>query len=340
MFYDIRKYREAINKIASDIKIHNGKILVTGASGLIGTCLVDVLVEANVSFGSNFEIYALGRNENKLIDRFGNDNKVKFVVQSVTEPIKIKGIDFIVHAASNADPRSYALYPVETILTNVIGSKNILEYCRDNGSKALLTSSFEVYGKLRQDVYKESQSGMIDLNLIRSCYPESKRISELLFKSYADEYGVDSVIVRLPSVYGPTMQENDSKAHAQFIKNALSGNNILLKSQGTQKRTYCYVMDAVSGILKVLFHGKVGEVYNVANGKSISTISELARMIANQVGTEVVFDIPDEIENKGFSKPQNCILDTSKIEGLGWSGNYDLMTGIIDTLSILQESKM
>lgn len=331
-------YLESIDKIASKMNESNGRILITGASGMIGSCIIDVLLCANKTYNKNFEIFALGRNERKLTDRFGTNNNVHYIVQDVIDSIEIDNLDYIIHAASNADPNSYALYPSETIITNVLGAKRILDYCKNNQTRALLTSSFEVYGKMNQDVYCETDSGIIDLNRIRSCYPESKRVAELLFKAYADEYAVDCVITRLSSVYGPTMSFSDSKAHAQFIQNALAGKDIVLKSSGSQIRSYSYLMDAVSGILKVLFWGETGEVYNIANPNSISSIAEFASIVAEYSKTNVVFEHPDEIEIKGYSNPHNCILNTKKLEELNWHGSYTLEDGIFETLEILKEA--
>lgn len=338
MIKDSMTYRNAIKAVAADISVDGGKILITGSTGLIGSCIIDVLLTANSLFDKRFDIFALGRSEKKLLSRFGTNERLHFVVQDVTEPITTEGLDYIIHAASNADPRSYALYPVETITTNIQGAKNVLDYCKGKNTRVLFTSTFEVYGKLEQDEYDETQYGIIDLNLIRSCYPESKRTAEMLFRSYVDEYGVNCVIARLASIYGPTMKQDDSKAHAQFIRNALAGDNIVLKSTGDQVRTYCYVMDAVSGILAVLFFGKTGEVYNVANENSIASIAELAQTVADYAGTKVVFDLPDDVESKGFSKPQNCILKTEKVKGLNWTGKFDLKTGINETMTILKEA--
>ena len=337
MLYKNPIYKNAIDAIAADIPVDEGRVLVTGASGLIGSCIVEVLLSANQLFGKKFSIYAMGRSADKLAHRFGNYSDVHFVAQNVVDPIAIEGLDYIVHAASNADPRSYARYPAETILTNVIGAKNVLDYCKVTQARALLTSTFEVYGRLDQDEYSENEFGTIDLNMIRNCYPESKRTAEYLFRSYHDEYGVDCVIARLSSIYGPTMQKDDSKAHAQFLRNALAGEDIVLKSKGTQRRTYCYVIDAVSGLLTVLFKGKAGEAYNVANENSVATIAEVAETIAELSGKKVIFDLPDEVERKGFSKPQNCVLNTEKIKSLGWSGKYSLKRGLQDTLDILRE---
>ncbi len=330
-------YFDGINKVAKSLSIKSGIILVTGATGLIGSCIIDVLLAANSMYNADYKIYALGRDRNKIVSRFGN--KVVPIVQNIVDklPMNVE-YDYIIHAASNADPRTYAIQPVETVLTNVIGNNNIFEYCRyHKKTRVILTSSFEVYGKIENhDIYKEEDCGILDFQILRNGYPESKRCAEILLHSYVEEYNIDAVIARLSSIYGPTMQVNDSKAHAQFIRNALHGDNIVLKSKGLPRRTYCYVTDAASAILYVLFNGKTGEVYNIANEKSIASIAEVAQTIAGIVGTSVVFDFPDEIESKGFSKPQNCILDNSKLRKLGWHAEYILENGMRETIQTLK----
>ena len=330
-------YFDGINKVAKSLSIKSGIILVTGATGLIGSCIIDVLLAANSMYNADYKIYALGRDRNKIVSRFGN--KVVPIVQNIVDklPMNVE-YDYIIHAASNADPRTYAIQPVETVLTNVIGNNNIFEYCRyHKKTRVILTSSFEVYGKIENhDIYKEEDCGILDFQILRNGYPESKRCAEILLHSYVEEYNIDAVIARLSSIYGPTMQVNDSKAHAQFIRNALHGDNIVLKSKGLPRRTYCYVTDAASAILYVLFNGKTGEVYNIANEKSIASIAEVAQTIAGIVDTSVVFDFPDEIESKGFSKPQNCILDNSKLRKLGWHAEYILENGMRETIQTLK----
>ena len=330
-------YKNAIADIAKELPVDHGSVLITGATGLIGSCIVDVFAYANDNLGGKFTIYALGLGKDILEQRFGHLPSVVCIEQNIMEPLQGIEADYIIHAASNADPKSYAKYPAETIMINVLGSKNVLDICKNKATRVLLTSTFEVYGKLEQDEYKENDFGLIDENQIRSCYPESKRTAEILFRAYHEEYGVNSVIARLSSIYGPTMLKNDSKAHAQFLQKAVNGEDVVLKSDGSQKRTYCYVMDAVSGLLTVLFKGEPGEAYNIANDQSIATIAEVARTIAQIAGTKVVFDLPDEVERKGFSRPQNCVLNTEKIKALGWSGKYDLKQGLTETLEILRE---
>lgn len=330
-------YEESINKFAKDLKLQDISILVTGATGLIGSCAIDIISVANNKYGANIKVYALSRNKKKIENRFGEN--VTPVVQNVVDPLEgTVEYDYIIHGASNADPKSYAIQPVETILTNVIGNKNVLDYCKNHvKTRMILTSSFEVYGELcGQDVYSENMSGIIDQTILRNGYPESKRCCELLVRSYVDEYGIDAVIARLPSVYGPTMLLSDSKAHAQFIKNALNGEDIVLKSKGEQRRTYCYVIDAVSALFRILDAGKTGEIYNISNENSIASIAEVAKTCAEIAGTRVVFELPSEVEAKGFSQSRNCILDNKKLKDLGWRGQYSLREGLEETLEYLR----
>ena len=341
--YNSNLYQEQINLVAHKIPQMQKSVLVTGATGMIGSTIIDVLLCADRMYGNQFSVLALGRNRKKMEERFSyaaDSRELTYITQNIMEPLDINiGADYIIHTASNADPIAYATQPTETLLTNIYGTNNMLAYCRAHlGTRLLLTSSFEAYGRIKdKEIYMENDSGEIDLNQIRSCYPESKRAAEILLRCYCQQYGVDGVIARLCSIYGPTMSENDSKAHAQFIRNGLQGNRIVLKSRGLQKRTYCYIMDTVTGILAVLFSGKSGEAYNIASDKSVTTIAELAETVASVCGTSIIYDMPDAIEQKGFSRPQDCILDNTKLRSLGWESNYFLRKGIEATVDILRE---
>ncbi len=332
-------YISSLEKVVDAVEVHGKSFLITGASGLIGSCLIDLLMIANENGKSN-HVYALGRSATKLESRFANylsSDKFHVIEQDICSPINSNlHFDYIIHAASNADPINYAKYPVETMKTNMLGIINVLEYARLHpGCRVELLSTFEVYGNAGKDEYVESEVGLLDFNTLRACYPESKRAAETMARSYYEEYNVDVKIGRLSSIYGPTMAEDDSKAHAQFIRNALAGKDIVLKSKGGQKRTYCYVVDAVTGILCVLFRGENGQAYNISNEDSIVTIAELAQTIADATNQRVVFNHPSNIEKKGFSTPQNCILDNKKLKSLGWHGFYDIKKGVSECLAIL-----
>lgn len=330
-------YEDSIKEVARKLEIKNVSILITGATGLIGSCIIDILITANKNFDANIKIYALARSKDRIMKRFRTE--VVPIVQNIIEPLDNKiEYDYIIHGASNANPRTYALEPVETILTNIIGNRNVLDYCvKHLNTRMILTSTFEVYGEVRGcNIYTEDMSGVINQMVLRNGYPESKRCCELLTRSYVNEYGVNAVIARLPSVYGPTMLKTDSKAHAQFIMNALKGENIVLKSKGESKRTYCYVIDVASALFCILCAGQNGDIYNISNEKSVASIAEVAKTCAKIAGTKVVFDLPDEVEAKGFSQPNNCILNNSKLRDLGWEGKYSLKDGLVETLEYLR----
>lgn len=340
---DSQTYISSLKRLAGKIIVENKSFLITGATGLIGSCIVDLLLYANEYYHLNNKIYALGRSNQRLLNRFSyyTGDNLRFVIQDIIQPLNLdETIDFIIHGASNADPGMYASQPSETIIINISGTTNILNYCKKNlRTRVLLLSTFEVYGKVDDNNnHIENDYGLIDFNMIRSCYPESKRCAEILLRSYVDEYKVNGVIARLSSVYGPTMSQNDNKAHAQFIRSGIAGKNIVLKSKGNQRRTYTYLMDAVSGILHVLFFGESGEAYNISNKRSISTIAGVATMIADICGTQVVYSLPSDFEKKGYSAPQNSILISNKLEDTGWGSEYSLKDGLEETINILKES--
>lgn len=343
--FENKLYQKDLENISHYINIERDmSILVTGASGLIGSLVVDALMfyNKNNQKKHSFKIYAMARNKERLYKRFCSFKKSSDLILlagDICEPLKDGLIfDYIIHAASNADPGTYSVYPVETIKTNVMGTLQVLEYARRHErTRVLFASTMEVYGEVPgKNSYNEQDFGSINLNSIRSGYPESKRVSELLCRSYADEYGVDTVIARLGYIYGPSMTEADNKVVAQFIRNGIKKENIVLKSRGNQKRSYCYGADAVSGMFCVLFRGSKADVYNIANRNSIVTIADMAQIVADITKTKVVYCEPDTLEKKGFSNPQDAVLAVEKLEKLDWKPQYDMVHGIKRTLTILE----
>lgn len=336
-------YQEDLKQIASYIPPSETprSVLITGASGLIGSLLVDAFLWNNNNNGGNDTVYALSRTEKKLTERFRyaeNDSHLVILAKDITKPLDDdKTFDYIVHAASNADPGTYALYPVETVQTNIIGTTNVLEYAVHHpGTRVLFTSTMEVYGTMPDGTSStEDMYGLIDFNSIRSGYPESKRVSEILCRSYVEEYGADALVTRLGYIYGPTMTDSDNKVVAQFIRKAINKENIVLKSKGEQRRSYCYASDTVSGIVCALFCGEKGQAYNVSNRDSVITIAEMAQVAAKIAGTSVEFDLPSEIEIKGSSKSQDAVLDEGKLRELGWAPKYSFEEGVSRTVKIL-----
>lgn len=318
-------------------RLQNKKILLTGATGMIGKELIRLLMDEYS--GLEVGIVAMGRSEEKARQRLGNfwrNPRFSFIEHDINMPLgekaaEIGHVDYVIHAASTTHPVAYATEPVETITVNVMGLHELLEYARTyDVERFVFLSSVEVYGENRGDTdkFREDYCGYIDCNTLRAGYPESKRLGEALCQAYRRQYGMDIVIPRLSRVYGPTMLASDSKAIAQFIKKAQAGEDIILKSAGNQLYSYCYAQDAAEGILAVLAEGTDGEAYNIADKNSEITLKELAEMIAGIAGTKVVFEIPDSTEQAGYSKATKALLDAGKTEKLGWQAKVGMREGL------------
>ena len=322
--------------------LDNKTFLITGASGMIGSLLIHVLMERN----EKIRIIGIGRNEAIARERFmkywGHDN-FTFISHDVCRPLTFdERTDYIIHAASNTHPIAYASRPIETITTNTLGTLNLLDYCYQcQCERFLFTSSVEVYGENRGDTryFAEDYCGYINCNTLRAGYPESKRTGEALCQAYIKEKNIDAVIGRLARTYGPTMSSTDSKALAQFIKNGIAKKNIVLKSPGHQLYSYIYAADAVSGLLTILLKGNCGEAYNIADSASDITLKDLAQLIASYTGTIVDFELPDELESAGYSKATTALLDATKLQSLGWNPHWNIRTGIQETLDLLTTSQ-
>lgn len=323
-------------------RVFNSSILITGASGLIGSFLVDMLLLCNKENGSNITIYALGRNQRRLENRFlsAKTDKLVFIEHDVCNTPKFDfKVDFILHAASNAYPSAFNNYPVDTIMSNILGTKHLLDYGLSHSAKRLLyVSSGEVYGQgdLSLDSFDESYSGYVNPISPRSCYPTAKRAAETLCISFTKQYGLDTVIVRPSHTYGPTATASDNRANVQFVNMALTGENIVLNSAGNQMRSYTYIADTASAILTVLTCGKRCEAYNIANKYSVTTIVGFAHEVAKLTGVNVVFDSTDEVANAERSPITKQILDSKKVEELGWRGFYLLVMGISNLIKIFK----
>lgn len=338
----MKKYQNDINYVVGlDLpweKLEDKTVLISGASGMIGTFLIHVLMQR----GLHTKIIALGRKKTSSRERFGEywqSEYFRFISHDINEPLHgIECADFVIHAASNTHPVAYASDPIGTVTTNILGTYNLLNYASQcKAERFLLASSVEIYGENRGDTeyFDESYCGYIDCNTLRAGYPESKRASEALCQAYKKTNQLDVVIARLARTYGPTMLVSDTKAISQFIKNGLAKENIILKSEGNQLYSYNYVADSVSGLLTILLKGENGEAYNIADKASDITLKNLAGIIAELSGTNVVFNLPDEMERAGYSKATKALMDSSKLQSLGWTAHWNMKNGLRETLRSL-----
>ncbi|MCR5402560.1 MAG: NAD-dependent epimerase/dehydratase family protein [Butyrivibrio sp.] len=348
--YENNLYIEDVNYVSSlnlPWKMLAGKsVLISGATGLIGSFLIDVLMNRNRK-GLNCSVFASSRNIKDNRDRFSewlDDPLLHFIKHDIREPLtypETDHMDFVLHLASNTHPIQYATDPIGTITTNIYGLKNMLDFaCDHHAIRFAFASSNEIYGENRGDteLFNESYCGYIDCNTLRAGYPESKRCGEALCQAYKVQKGLDVVIPRFTRSYGPSMRMTDTKAISQFIIKALAGEDIVLKSSGKQHYSYSYVADSVSGLLYILLCGKNGEAYNIADEASDITLKDLTAIIAEISGQKVIRENPEAVEAAGYSKATKARLDGSKLRGLGWIAKYPIKNGLERTLSILKSN--
>lgn len=343
----IEDIKDILNNNIPFNKLFNSKILISGSTGLIGTLFIDTLMHLNNYFNADIKIYALCRNRLRATEVFAlyKSNPLLTIIShdinNSLESLPVsETIDYIVHMASNTHPIDYSQDPIGTITSNVIGTKNLLDFAVSHNTKRFVfTSSNEIYGENRGNIslFNEDYCGYIDCNTLRAGYPESKRCGEALCQAYKSQKKIDITIARLTRSYGATLKNNDSKAMSQFLKKAVAGEDIVLKSQGEQLYSYTYVSDAVAGLFYVLLCGKNGEAYNIADGRYDKKLKEIAAILATIAHTKVIFDLPSAAEKEGFSKVVNAQLSGDKIETLGWRMKYDIEKGLKRTYTLMKE---
>lgn len=332
-------YIEDIKRVASlDLPwgdLSGKNILVTGATGMICSTLVQVLMSHE---GQDYHVYASGRNEKKVNTVFAEyvDNPFfHFLKYDVRESLNSDIIFHIIIAGAGvASPQLYATDPVSVMKSNFEGVDNLLSYGINHGlDKFLYISSGEVYGEGDGRVFTEDYSGYVNCATLRACYPSAKRATETLCIAYSHQYGIDVRIARPCHIYGPNFSDSDRRVYAQFIRNVLADEDIVMKSSGTQFRSWCYVVDCVSALLFILLKGKKGQAYNIADESSNITIKELAEMIAEIGGQKVVIENPTEIEKEGYNVVTKSVFSTTKIKELGWRCDGSMNLKMKSTIS-------
>lgn len=330
--------------IAEDLsweKLKNKTVMITGASGMVGSYMLYVLLMLNDEKHYGIKVDAVMRNVNKLPEEIRNREDVNVVVADVTKDIPNVGdIDYIIHAASPASPLIMQNQPVETIAANTIGTFKTLELAKEKNAEGyLFISSREIYGQPDegQEFFYENTYGFVDQLNPRSCYSEGKKAAETMCVCFHEEYGLNTKIARLAHTYGPGMSIYDGRVQADFLKNVYHNEDIVLKSEGTAVRTYTYIADAIAGMYRILLDSE-DIVYNIGNeaGKvSIRDLAEILVSIYPERGLKLVFDIP-EGGTKGTAPYTLGILSSEKLRKLGWNPKYSVKDGFKRTLEYLE----
>lgn len=306
----------------------NKAVLVTGATGLIGSELVLAFLCANRLKNLNIKIVALARNENKANKIFSevlNRDNFEFVIQDVNDKINYsENIDYIIHTASITQSKMMIEKPFECAMTTINGTKNILDFALNTGVKSTCyLSSIEAYGEINSDDdVKEENLGFIDITNPRSSYPQSKRMAENLCISYAKEFNIDVKIARLTQTFGAGISEDDNRIFAQFARCIKNKDDIVLHTDGSSYKNYCYLTDAISGILTILIKGENKNIYNISNYETGISIKDLAQKLVDKYQTsKLKIELKD---NMGYPKSTKIKLNSKKLEALGWHAQINL----------------
>ncbi len=318
--------------------LYHSTVLVTGGTGLIMTYLTYALLALNET-GADIQIILICRSEHKVKKKYGavmDRPYFHIIYADVCEAVTLEEkIDYIIHAASMAVPAMFVTKPVETIRANVTGTDHMLRLARKNQVRGFLfVSSCNVYGKdLPREPVCESYSGSVDFNDIRSCYCEAKRMGEMLCRSYYLEYQVPAVIVRPVYIYSPETNDKTLTAFTDFMNAVLKGEDLVLHSDGSAVRSFCYAGDCVTAMFTALLKGKAGETYNIANSTQAVSVRRLAQIFAEQSKgrSGITYDIRKDDLHKPLSDV--FMLDTDKLEQLGWHPQTGIEEGVARTIA-------
>lgn len=323
---------ESARELAPFSALRNAAVLITGATGLVGSLLAKTLLCHNRLNGAGLELVLLVRSEEKARAVFGELlelPEVSLLVGDVTEAITpARPIRYIFHCASVTASATMIAQPAQTIFTALDGTRNVLECARANeGCSVVYLSSMEMYGAIESDLpVTEEMSGYVDPLAVRSNYPLSKRMCENMCVAYANQYGVDVKIARLAQTFGAGILPSENRVFAQFARSALHGTDIVLHTKGLSHGNYCYTADAVTGLIYILLRGQSGQAYNVVNEETHTTIADMAQMVAERLASKpirVVFDIPQG-NAYGYAQDTKLRLSAQKLRALGWSPKVGL----------------
>lgn len=348
MLYKSELWKDSLYRAAEVLpelsELAGKSVLLTGASGLVCSPVIDFFLQFNETHQEKIMILAAGRNAEAMRRRFDpcfEKDYFRFLPYDAakSDDCHLPACDYVIHGAGNAYPEVIMKEPVETMIGNITGLNGLLRHGQETGLKRLLyISSSEVYGKKESaEPYREDEYGYVDLLNPRNAYSMAKRAAETLCIAYAEEYGIESVIVRPGHIYGPTASVKDNRVSSVWAYMAARGQDIVMKSDGAQIRSYCYCLDCAAAIIKVLLRGENAAAYNISNPDSIISIREIAQLFSEAGQVHLQQECALRSEQAGFNPMLNSSLDSTRLQGLGWRGLWSAKEGVFHTVQILKE---
>lgn len=314
--------------------LQGSSILITGATGLVGSLTVKALACMNRLLDTDIRIMAGVRNPRKARSLFGpllDRGDLTLVPGDVTEPIPVDGpVDYLIHTASVTASKTFVTKPVETLVTAIEGTRNMLELAKEKRVRSMVyVSSMEAYGITDPALERvcEKDLGYIDVLNVRSSYSEGKRACECLCAAYASEYGVPVKIARLAQTFGAGVSAEDTRVFAQFARSCMTSADIVLHTAGNSMGNYCYTTDTILSLLTLLHRGRDGEAYTVANDSAAMRIRQVAQLASDTLTggrVKIVFDIPESALTYGYAPDVTMRLSNEKLRQLGWEPEIPL----------------
>ncbi len=323
-----RVLSEDLNTIVNDENIpwdilKNTTVLVTGSTGLVGRNIVLALNRANKLKALNIKIVAHGRSKQKLQEIFNEIDNVDYLTTDICFPFPVlNNVDYIFHCAAITKSSEMQNYPVDVIKISLLGTINILDVLDKNKIKGMVyLSSMEAYGNMgEEDVgVNEKDLGVVPIDSVRSCYPQSKRMCENLCYCHFKQYDTPVKIARLAQTFGAGVPADDTRVFADFARKAMNKEDIILHTKGETLGNYCYLSDTIAALIIILLKGDNGEIYNVSNQQNSVSIKEMADIVAKSAGVKVRYK---PMENKGYALITRFILNADKLTRIGWKPQY------------------